>query len=240
MKFIRRFEKYPGPAADARAAWRNRSGLYLLAAAAFKGRSLFNTETPIQTGQHFPLSTMRALLLLVAPVLLLLASCEAPEDTVRSQPVKDEAHVVVPGTRLGPVALGAQQAEVHAALGAPDRMWRMHHDGSPVEVDAWEKEGDDLVVYSKDDQVVQILATGPDYATSDGLSTRSTLEKVRTQHTALQSVMNPYENGTLYYHDQPAGVAFGVATEAGAVPEKEVGEVFAIFVHRPGEDVLLF
>lgn len=162
-----------------------------------------------------------------AVLVLLLAGCglqPSPRETI------------TPANRIGAVALGAAQADVHALLGTPDGAWPI----AGFLVEAWdETDRHRLFLYYRDEAVVQIRVTSPRYVTEGGISSLSTFEEIRAQHAPLQTLINPLDPSGTYYDAVDEGIAFLIGPPADEAHANPDGEAVAIFVHSPGEEVII-
>ena len=156
---------------------------------------------------------------------LVLAGCGAGQP-----PNPIDASAIVPGTRIGKVALQDTRADVLEALGTPDHTWTAEHNPG-LYLEGWdEPEDHQLFVYYRDEIVVQIHITSPAYTTPEGFSTATHGDTLRTRLAPLEPFINPYEVGLTYYDAVDKGIAF-VATNTGVTR--------ALFIHVPGTEMLI-
>ncbi len=180
--------------------------------------------------------------------------------------------LIIPGARIGSVVLGSNRQSVHKALGYPQQKRRLA-DGLLQE--SWldklsRKEQDQefrkgaywkcyyLVVYFKDNRVVQAEVNSPRFTTRSGLSTASSAQVLRKHFRPFYSIYHRpfYSSYLLYYNPDPGGipavrhylnyedaVKSGIAWRYGAwgdlAPEPDPdGELEAIIIHLPKQAVV--
>jgi hypothetical protein len=125
---------------------------------------------------------------------------------------------------------------VHDHLGTPEGTWPV----AGYVVDAWdEPDQHRLFVYYRDEAVVQVRVTSPRSVTPGGISSSSTFEEIRAQYSPLQTLVNPMDPAGTYYDAVDEGIAFLIGPSAEGAPANPEGEVVVIFVHRPGEEVIV-
>ena len=83
--------------------------------------------------------------------------------------------LIVPGKRIGPIALGMPQADVLKILGLPLKS-TVHDDGHSSYFYA-----DLLVFITKDSRVYRVNTDSPEYATADGIRVSMTEPEVRAK-----------------------------------------------------------
>ncbi len=150
----------------------------------------------------------------------------------------DDARRIVAGERIGPVALGDTRTEVEQALGPAPRTWHPPADDRTVLALWGPEQQPDVVVYFKEDRVVQVHVTDATYVTADGFSTGTPVSTIKAHFSPLMTFVNPYEKRTAYYDAVARGIAFVVTYEESDAGLE--GTTAAVMVHPPGTEVLIY
>ena len=167
----------------------------------------------------------------------------------QSQQVHAAEPNVIPGKSLGRISIGFTTAQVHKALGKPDKTFKLKN-GLTDDIYTSKRLSSKnrqsihhkIEILYKSGQVIQIEATSPIFVTPSGLSTDTSI-------VVLNKKLNPkrfyvYESpgddvggALMYYLDQ---VESGIAFEYGATQDiwfKDFGSS-TLIVHRKGVPVL--
>ena len=177
---------------------------------------------------------MKALLFIALCALALM-----PGNTARAE------GSAVPGRSVGHVFLGMDRADVWKILGKPKRSTTVPHGMDLYGEDDWVKGTyPTLTVTSLRDKVVQVEFDSPRITTTEGLSTNSTLAKVRRQHPAMTvraylvkgDVLSADQDYAMPYYldDVGGGIAVTCAPYEGIVRESLRDRLDTIIIHRPG------
>jgi hypothetical protein len=158
-------------------------------------------------------------------VVSLLSACGSaavrPLPVPTAAPVHDQ--VIVPGERIGPIAIGMKGATLLDAMGAPDSTDRMKNAG----IENYAAAGLEATVMDDSQQVISITTDSAQYATAEGVHIGSSDFEVRSRMGApTTSVTNDLGVEALCYE---RGVTFFVTISGNAtVP---AGAVYTIQVH---------
>lgn len=145
--------------------------------------------------------------------------------------------VIVPGHKIGKVALHRSRQAIHTLLGKPRGTYPLPHD---LLGDYWQgHSGHTVRVFYHAHKVIQVSVTSPSFATAEGLTVTSSLEEVQRQYTKLKkfSYAVPGSGGGVieYYDDVEQGIAFAFTSRALAPVHVTL---YAIMVHRSGHKVI--
>lgn len=151
----------------------------------------------------------------------------------------DSAHLIVPGERIGPLTLNMPHTAISDAMGEPDS----GNAAMGKSLQFWLNQGqpqDYLAVYIVNNfdgtgspaKVKQIQVTSPNYKTSNGISTGSTMPAIREQFGSLNPIAyytNKQNKKVYIFDDQAEGITFEVTP-----PDSTC---VAITVHEKGKDI---
>ncbi len=186
--------------------------------------------------------TMRTIILRIAAGCCMLAACAQPSSQKAAKekiavPAAGRLSILTPGESAGKLRIHQDIDSVFNILGKPD-------DGDAAMGKAWGIwHGEDtLAVYSSyADSTMsrritrQIVVTGDDYRTADGLGVNTPLATVRNSFPSLQpaaAYVSDPGNDTLWVYDaEAAGIAFDF--------RKREGDTLctAVTIHEPYEPV---
>ena len=147
----------------------------------------------------------------------------------------EEENTIVAGNRVGLVKLGMKENKVKATLGKDEGAYSLHS-GLKVVLYQWQnpdKLATMRVFYDRGDRVVQISATAPFAATTDGISLGSNLADIKEKHKSLECFKYKTNDQRIdYYDDVKQGIAFEFAwpIEQG----KTAKRLRSILVHGSG------
>jgi hypothetical protein len=152
---------------------------------------------------------------------------------------------VVPGERVGQVNIGARRQSVISALGRPQRSRTSSVTGLRVDTYLGSQPPNELrrllrVIFSADEEVIQIEFNSPNFVTADGLSTNSSVNEFRARHPNAASSSFEFPNDETgigetreFFDDTPAGIAYMLSISG----EPDADAVF-IIVHLRNRAVL--
>jgi hypothetical protein len=175
---------------------------------------------------------MKARRQIVSLFILLLAVYIGP---VIAYQLQDDA--IVPGHRIGKVALNFHRQSVHKLLGKPMGTYQLPHN---LIGDYWQgNSGHTVRVFYQADKVIQVSITSPSFSTAEGLTVKSSLEDVQSHYKKLNKLsyfVHGSGGGLIdYYDDVKQGIAFEFTSQA-MEPVKFIP--YAIIVHRSGQKVI--
>ncbi len=150
----------------------------------------------------------------------------------------------VPGRAVGHVFLGMERADVWKILGRPSHTATVPHGMSLYGEDYWNGEHGTLTVVSERDKVIQIEFDSPNFTTTDGLSTNSTLAQIRRRHPSMTvrsyvllffGVNYGTREDGYYIDDVRRGIAFTTETQEAIQPIWMNYTPDTIIIHRAGD-----
>ncbi len=158
------------------------------------------------------------------PVVPKITSKPADAIALSAGEIKLGDHLIVPGKRIGPIALGATRKEVEAILGVPGATVKMEDD-SNYSTWRWEKQpkekghADFFMLIFQKDRVVQIETNARDFALPNGLSIQSPAAdwaRLWNNHPERRTVMMSIVGTPMHLTWKQVGFALEVPWESRA------------------------
>ena len=164
------------------------------------------------------------------------ASINAPEQEPQTP---DSAFLIIPGEKVGQIALGMSAEKVNSLLGKPDSgdaamgkslsFWISKSNHRPPQyVAIYTTISNDA---SSQHLVRQVQVTSPRFQTTDSIHTGDMIEKIRASYTLtpVAYFTNKYRERVFIFDDEEKGIAFEVTAPDSMCT--------AITVHRAGEKI---
>lgn len=142
---------------------------------------------------------------------------------------------VVPGKKVGQVELGASRQTIITNLGQPSSTKTNNATGLRTDKYLGSQPANEPrrflnIIYNQESKAIQIEYNSPDFATSNGISTHSTLTQFRSKHPNPIVSLFAYEEeggggfGLQIYDDARAGIAWVIGTQDNIVPDEFLPE----------------
>lgn len=168
------------------------------------------------------------------------------EDAGKSEPAEaKQANSIEAGRSIGKIEVGASREDVHRVLNNPTGSYRVPP-GALVEY--WSSKNINYVlrIFYQANKVAQISVQSPQFATPEGITTRSGLDDVQGRYAGLMKSSFFHNGGGSslvdYYDDIQRGIAFKfVGPREEYTADEKLGanpSLDSILVHQPGRPVI--
>jgi len=158
----------------------------------------------METKRHSRTSRLITAAVLVLLTFLFSGCATRSSYSPAAAPIFDK--LIVPGKRIGPIALGMPQADVLNILGKPPKSI-IHTDGHSSYFYA-----DLLVFISNNSRVYRVNTTAPEYSTADGIRVGMTEPEVRAKRGKPKRVFNLGDNAVTYWYESKLEIWFDRST----------------------------